>query len=208
MKKILSVFFVMILFTTLVNAQSKSALGFNAGVAIPTGDFGNYYNMGWGGNGIYIYHSSPKLDVTFSVGYLHWAGKDAIDVNTGTNIISIPSSDASFTSVPVLVGVKYLFGKEKFHPYLAGDLGVHFVTIKFPDTEINGTTFPGSSSSDTFFGWDIGAGFVYKISDKMDLDFSAKYNMIMASDLTYYGETQTFTRDFIGIMAGLLFALN
>jgi opacity protein-like surface antigen len=208
MQKILSVFFVLIFVTGVINAQSKSAIGFNAGTAIPTGDFGDYYDVGWGGSGIFVYHSTPNIDVTFSIGYLTWGGKDSVEVSNGSLSLYVPTADATFSSVPVLVGIKYLFGKEKFLPYIAGDLGAQFVTIKTPDTEINGTTYPGESASDTFFGWDIGAGLVYKINEKIDLDFNAKYNMIMASDITYYGETQTTSRDFYSIMVGLLFGLN
>ena len=71
--------------------------------------------MGFGGQGNFAYHINPMLDVTASVGYLTWSGKEA---------------DYTFSSVPVLAGVRYYFGKDKFKPYVAGELGMHFTTVR------------------------------------------------------------------------------
>lgn len=186
MKKALSVLLVVFLVAGFINAQSKMALGFNAGIALPMGDFADGYDMGFGGNAIFVYHASPNADVTFTAGYLTWSGKDSLD---GFN----------FSSIPVMVGGKYLFGKDKFHPYIAGELGAHFVTADIPEIEILGETFGGGSESDTYFGWGAGAGFLYQIGNNMNLDFNAKYNMIMSED------TST---DYVSVMVGLLFGLN
>jgi opacity protein-like surface antigen len=62
-----------------------------------------------------------------------------------------------------------------------------------------GQTFGGGSESKTYFGWGAGAGFLYQIGSNMDLDFNAKYNMIMSED------TST---DYVSVMVGLLFGLN
>ena len=67
----------------------------------------------------FVYHASPNADVTFTAGYLTWSGKD--------------SSDVTFSSIPVMVGGKYLFGKGKFLPYINGELGAHFVTFDMPE---------------------------------------------------------------------------
>lgn len=186
MRKILSALLVAFLVAGFINAQGKMALGFNAGVALPMGDFGDGYDMGFGGNALFAYHANPNVDVTLSAGYLTWSGKDALD---GLN----------FNSIPVMVGAKYLFGKDKFHPYIAGELGVHFVSVDLPEYEFEGETFGGGSSSDTYFGWGAGAGFLFQLGSNMDLDVNAKYNGISSSG---------GSSDYVSVMVGLLFGLN
>jgi opacity protein-like surface antigen len=180
MKKFLAVFFVVILVAGFTNAQGKMALGLNAGIALPMGDFGDGYDMGFGGNGLFVYHVSPNVDVTGSVGYLTWSGKDAIDGST-------------FSSIPVMVGARYLFGQGKFHPYLGAELGMHFASF---DYEFMGVDY---SSSDSYFGWGAGAGFLYQIGNNMDLDVAAKYNSI---------SSEGSASDYVSVFVGILFGLN
>ena len=72
MKQLLSVLLLAVLFTGFIHAQGKMALGVQGGVAIPMGDFGDAYKMGFGGQGTFAYHVNPMIDVTGSVGYLTW----------------------------------------------------------------------------------------------------------------------------------------
>jgi hypothetical protein len=184
MKKVLSVLVGVFLVAGFINAQGKMALGLNAGIALPMGDFADGYDMGFGGNAIFVYHASPNADVTFTAGYLTWSGKD--------------SGDVTFSSIPVMVGGKYIFGKGKFLPYINGELGVHFVTVDLPEYEILGETY-GGSASDTYFGWGAGAGFLYQIGNNMNLDVNAKYNSIAG---------EGGSSDYVSVMVGLLFGLN
>jgi hypothetical protein len=186
MKKVFSVLLVVFLVTGFINAQSKYAIGFNGGIALPMGDFGDNYDMGFGGNALFVYHASPNADVTFTAGYLTWSSKE-------------DSFDVSFSSIPVMVGGKYLFGKDKFHGYVNGELGAHFVSVDLPEYEILGETFGGGSATDTYFGWGAGAGVLYQIGHNIDLDLNAKYNMIMSEGTS---------SDYVSIMLGLLFGLN
>jgi opacity protein-like surface antigen len=181
MRKVLSVLFVVLFFAGFINAQGKMALGFNAGVALPMGDFGDGYDMGFGGNALFVYHASPNVDVTGSAGYLTWSGKDAIDGST-------------FSSIPIMVGARYLFGQGKFHPYIGAELGMHFTSFDF---EFLGLNF--WSGSDSYFGWGAGAGFLYQIGNNMDLDVNARYNSIAG---------EGGSSDYVSILVGLLFGLN
>ncbi|MBE0539709.1 MAG: outer membrane beta-barrel protein [Ignavibacterium sp.] len=179
MKQLLSILLLAVLFTGFINAQSKMAFGLQAGVAIPLGDFGDGYDLGFGGQGTFAYHINPMFDVTGSVGYLTWSGK---------------ADGVTFSSVPVLVGVRYYFGQDKFNPYVSGELGMHFITSEFKEenSEIS------ISSSDSFFGFGAGAGFLYKMGPNLDLDVNAKFNSI---------SSEGSARNYIGIMAGVLIAL-
>lgn len=180
MRNILSVFVIIFLFAGFLNAQGKMAVGFNAGIALPMGDFADGYDMGFGGNALFVYHASPNVDVTGSAGYLTWSGKDALDGST-------------FSSIPVMVGARYLFGKGKFNPYLGAELGMHFSSF---DYEFMGVDY---SSSDSYFGWGAGAGFLYQIGNNMDLDVNARYNSI---------SSEGGASDYVSILIGLLFGLN
>jgi opacity protein-like surface antigen len=198
MKRILSVLLVVFLVAGFINAQGKIALGFNGGAAIPTGDFGDDFDMGWGGNALFIYHISPNADFTGSAGYLFWNAKDAED---GTAI------NVTFSSIPVLIGARYLFGKEKIFGYGSAELGAHFTTLDLPEVDLGEGEVFGGSESNTYFGWALGAGLLYKINEKLDLDFSAKYNMILVGEEDSWNQEST-SIDYISLMLGLEFGLN
>jgi hypothetical protein len=184
MKQLFVAFFILALFVSFSNAQSKMALGVQGQVAIPLGDFGNGYKTGFGAQGTFAYHINPMLDVTGSVGYLTWSGKEA---------------DYKFSSVPVLAGVRYYFGKDKFNPYVAGELGIHFTSVDIPSVTIPGFgTYGGGSASNSYFGFGAGAGFLYQLGPKLDLDISAKFNSISSS-----GSSSSY----VSILAGVLIAL-
>ena len=184
MKQLLSILLLAVLFTGFINAQNKMAFGLQAGVAIPMGDFGDGYDMGFGGQGNFAYHISPMLDVTASVGYLTWSGKEA---------------DFTFSSIPVLVGARYYFGQAKFNPYVAGELGMYFSTFDVPEIVIPGFgTIGGGSESGSDFGFGAGAGFLYKMGPNLDLDVNAKFNSISSE-----GDASNY----ISIMAGVLIGL-
>ncbi|GIK62042.1 MAG: outer membrane beta-barrel protein [Ignavibacteriota bacterium] len=184
MKKILAVLFVLLLVAGYTNAQGKIALGVNAGIALPMGDFGDGYDMGFGGNALFAYHVNPNVDVTGSAGYLTWSGKDALDGST-------------FSSIPVMVGARYLFGQGQFHPYIGAELGMHFSNFDY-EYELMGVTYSGSES-DSYFGFGAGAGFLYRVGNNMDLDVNAKFNSI---------SSEGSASNYVSVMVGLLFGLN
>ena len=185
MKKILSFLFVFLLFSSITFSQNTGiSLGAQAGIAIPMGDFGDGYKMGFGGQGNFAYKINPMLNVTGSIGYLTWSGKEA---------------DFTFSSVPVMVGARYSFGKGKFNPYAAGELGLHFSSFSVPEVVIPGFgTIGGGSASSTDFGIAVGLGFLYQLGPKLDLDVNAKFNNIFR---------EGSSTNFINIMAGVLVAL-
>jgi opacity protein-like surface antigen len=183
MKKLLFIIVLGLLFSSFINAQGKMGVGVQAGIALPMGDFGDGYDMGFGGNATFAYHLNPMVDITGSIGYLTWSGKDG---------------DYTFSSIPVLVGIRYYFGQGKFHPYVTGELGMHFTTVDVPSVVIYGITVGGGSASDSFFGFGAGAGFLYQLSPTLDLDVNAKFSNISSS-----GGSSSY----ITILAGVLVAI-
>lgn len=185
MKKLILVLFITVFAVSFVQAQGKIAIGANGGVFLPMGDFGDGYDMGFGGNAIFVYHLQPNLDITGSAGYQTWSGKNA---------------DYTFSSIPVLAGIRYFFGKGKFLPYVNGELGMHFVTVDVPAIVIPGFgTVGGGSSSDSFFGFGAGGGFLYEIGNKLNLDVNAKFNSI---------SSEGGSSNYINITGGVLVELN
>lgn len=185
MKKLMSIFTILVVVTIasgLTNAQSKMGISVQAGVFLPTGDFGDGAGTGFGGTGTFVYDVSPMFQVTGSVGYATWGPKN-----------DLPSGyDYSLSTVPVLVGGRYSFGKDNFMPYVLAELGVHFLssTVESP--------FGKFSDSSTKFGFAPGVGFVYKFNPKVGLDVNVKYDII-----TTEGSSTTY----VGVNAGVLFAI-
>jgi len=183
MKKFLSILSIVLLISGLSFAQGKMGVSVQGGIALPMGDFGDGYDMGFGGTGTFVYNLNPNFSITATAGYLTWSGKVA---------------DFTFSSIPVLAGVRYAFGKGKFNPYVAGQLGMHFVTVKSPSIVVLGIDI-GGSASDSNFGFAAGAGFLYALSNNLNLDVNAMFNSITASG---------GSSNYVTALVGLLFGFN
>ena len=197
---VLAVFAIIVLFAGFTNAQSKMAVGVQGGIAIPMGDFGDAVDLGFGGQGNFAFTVSPSLQVTGSLGYNTWSYKTESDIASGT-----------FSSVPLLAGIRYTFPSKGFEPYVMAQLGVHFISSKFEinydpllfktngvsSTNATQATYEFSESS-TKFGFGAGVGFLLPLGPKLDLDVNATFNSI---------STEGSATNYIGIMAGVLVAL-
>ncbi len=84
-------------------AQEKPmAVGAGFDLMLPMGTFGDQWSTGFGGTGEFDYALSTHTSVTGKIGYLTWSGKQSYYTSA-----SISSFSASYSGVPVLVGVKY-----------------------------------------------------------------------------------------------------
>lgn len=186
MKKMFLVLIAFLCLSGIIVAQGKMALSVQGGIAIPTGDFGDAAGMGFGGSTTFMYEVSPMLHITGSIGYTTWGPKE--DLPEGF--------DYSFSSIPVLVGAKYVLGKGNFLPYVSAELGMHFLssTVK---SSFFGQTFE-QSDSEAKFGFAPGAGFFFAFNPKTMLDVNLKYNII---------STEGSSTSYLGINAGVAFAL-
>lgn len=74
---------------------------------VPTGDFKNYYNTGWGAGLNADIKLIAGFGVTGSIGYIRFGGKEFSDIGPADEPITykVPALGA----VPVRVGVKYKF---------------------------------------------------------------------------------------------------
>lgn len=133
----------------------------------------------FGATGTFIYSASPMLDVTGSVGYLKWR-----------------LDKVSFSDIPILVGLRYTFGKGQFLPYGATEVGLHmfFFSVK---GSLSGFS-DDQSDTETKFGIAPGFGFLYKFNPNTALDVNAKFNMIFTEGLSII---------YLSLNAGVLFGL-
>lgn len=191
MKKLFFTIFVMLIAVSLTQAQNKGDMGVSvqAGVALPMGDFGDVYDFGFGGTGTFQYYLNKNLSITGTVGYLTWSRNEDF-------------GDGSFSSIPVLAGVRYYLGKGDFKPYLAGKVGLYMSSYDYEFTVTNpftgGTTTQTFDDSSSDLGFGFGGGFLLPLGKNLDLDVSASYDII---------STEGSSSSFISVMGGVSFAL-
>ncbi|MCU7494183.1 MAG: porin family protein [Ignavibacteria bacterium] len=181
-------------------SYSKVLVGIQAGMAIPTGDLSDRAKLGWGGQGNFEYMATQNLSLMASVGYYLWGAKNDL----------LGLADFTFSTIPVLIGAKYLFMEGDLHPYLGADLGVHFLNTKIKSSfSILGSNLE-ESNSDTKFGFAPMAGLRVHMPPNVDLDFNVSYNIIPSSgsDITSgVISTSSSSSSYVGIIIGVLIAL-
>jgi opacity protein-like surface antigen len=185
MKKLFILMFALVLLAGTTQAQKGSmAVGINAGISLPMGSFGDAVNMGFGGQGEFMYMLNNNLALTGSIGYLYWGYDDAIGF------------DGSFTSIPILFGARYYFGESKTKFYGLAKLGIYASTASYSYSyDLFGVPYSQDiSASDSDFGFAFGAGVKMPIGNKLCFDAHAKYNVVSGDG-------------WIDIMAGVDFAL-
>jgi hypothetical protein len=189
MKKMVSC---LVLFTVLAFAGYTSAQKMGAevqiGVGLPMGDFGDVFKTGFGGQGTFLYSLNPEITLTGAIGYYTFTNKDY--------------SDLTFSTVPVLVGGRYIFSKGSISPYAGAELGLHFSSVKvnIPKIETPFGSYGGGSESEssTNFGFSPMVGFMMPLSPALNLDVNLKYNIVSTSGAA---------SNFLGINAGVQMGL-
>ncbi|MEJ7559991.1 MAG: hypothetical protein WKF66_16885 [Pedobacter sp.] len=158
MKKLfLSIAIVGLLGFSSVNAQTKdvamsgSKIGIGAEFAFPTGQFGDYYDFGYGASLQFQTPIASKLNFIATAGYLTFQSKENIII--GTQSGTLPNNGA----VPLKVGARY-FLSENF--YVGGELGVAIAT---------------TSGSGNGFIYTPHIGVEFPVADKSTIDFGARY---------------------------------
>lgn len=167
---------------------AKMMLILQFALSLPTGDFGDVYNTGVGGNLTFAYSLYPYLILTGSLGYINWSGDEGLYGGFGGD------ADYSVSSVPFLVGARYVFPtSSSFRPYLLGEIGLHFMSYS-SEGSYYGYSYDASASS-TEFALGLGGGFMYPFSAAWSLDVNARYWII--------SDAGNFT-----VMAGVGYALG
>ena len=180
MKKLFSIFIILILVSSFSFAQEKGKMmiAVDGALALPFGTFGDVYKMGFGGKAAFMYFVSNNIAVSLTSGYLRW---------------DVDLVEGYYSAIPVMAGARYTFGKDKLLPYVMVHTGMFFGSAEITV----GTVTVSSSGSD--FGAGGGVGLFYQVGNKVFLDVNAQMNAIFGD-----GDTQTFAE----FNLGAAFCLN
>lgn len=201
--------------TTLSTAQSKFGAGINAGIASPGGDFGDIYNMGFGGNASLTYDLTPDWQLSASAGYYRFGFNDDLfnDMLKEMGVNETVDVEAPLSIIPIMVGGKYFFAQSDFKPYASVNIGLHIMSVSADDVNIGGQSYDvKTTETQTKGAWAVGLGFLYKVAPKIYLNLDAKFNGNSAevSQTTTYQEgdttveeSSTSTTTFITVSAGV-----
>ena len=173
-----------------VSAQSKDPamtgkkLGIGAEFAFPTGNFGDFYKLGYGGSLQFQTPIVTNLNFTLSAGYMNFTGEDI--ANTGAGTIKF----ANFGAIPVKAGINYFLAENL---YVGGELGASFGT---------------SDNAGTAFVYTPRVGVEFPVSDKGSIDLSARYESWSNSrDGVFNNTSYNFTSRFVGLRLAYNFGI-
>ncbi|MFN3306232.1 MAG: outer membrane beta-barrel protein [Candidatus Kapaibacteriota bacterium] len=159
--------------------RSTTFLGGEVGLGIPTGDFADAVNTGFGLNGVLSYFLQRDLLLTGTLGY--WSfGKSQGGV------------DLTFTTIPLNVGLNYRFGTTNVIPYIGAETFLFFNTANIKYYGVS------ESDSETKFGFVPLFGFSYLINPTLEFRGTLKYHIIF---------TEGSNTTFLGLILGLHFPI-
>ena len=142
-------------------SKGRFILGISGGTAVPMDGFGSSYNIAYAGQLTIGYAVDDNLSFFL-------ASQSCI---FQTNILGVDLTE--FALVPT---VKYAFGDNSFKPYLTGGMGY------------NNSIFHvgNSSTSQSDFVLQGGAGIQFPLGQKIDLFVEGKYTHVFASSTVSY----------------------
>ena len=172
--------------TTLsISAQSDFAVGINGNVNFPNGKFTKYIGTGFGGDAHFLYLFGNSSIFTLSVGYNQF-GLDNDAFNAKANELGLNATfdvESKFSTLPVLLGVKWYFLKQKTNTaYIMIEGGFYNYNFTLKGTaEVDST---GSSETITLPEIDedgietmlrISAGYLFFFDKHWFIDASVSY---------------------------------
>jgi len=162
MKNFYLVLIVALTLSTSLFAQ-KPGISIGGNVYFPVGDWAELANIGYGGSVTYEHPLGRNIAGVIYSGYTYFGGD---------------TEGFSWTMVPLIAGAKFYF-TPKQDWYMAGLLGVSFLTLK--------TTFLGVENTEpsTEFQGNVNFGYEVKTSEKGAVDISAGF--IYINELSYFG---------------------
>ncbi len=178
MKRILTVLIILLFLPLLASGQGNIGISLQGGMALPRGDFDEFYKLGYAGTGSLFFEISPRFELSFTSGFLKWNA-------------DVEEDDVTLASTPILIGLRYYIPVGDYIPYATLEGGLHFLTSEGFDIETNYDDF----------GYGVGAGLLYRVWGDMYFDLGVKYNSIFDSRVDDY------TSDFLTIILGVRIAL-
>ena len=166
------------------NIYGQVRIRLQGSAAIPTGYSEDIVSVGFGSNFNLSYAFNSSFEVSFTTGYYKFGFKE-----------NLPDYTFSFSTIPVLVGVRYNILDYNFIPYIGLEGGKYFSRFNL----VIDYGYFGKSDVVTKDGsWGISpeAGFKINLTSELDLDVNAKYNRI---------NTKYITRAYVFVQSGFLY---
>jgi len=162
-------------------------IGLMADATLPFGDFGDAVSTGFSAHVMFGYMIARSLLLNLSVGYVTFSEKESYE-----------GWDQSYSWIPVLLGLNYVFNPgKKFMPFIGFGVGLYLLRASFSGS-FYGETFDETVTNEEF-GIAPRLGAYYLVSAAILLSLTAEYNMIFTSESTTSA---------LGILFGAMFALR
>jgi hypothetical protein len=162
-------------------------LGLMADATFPMGDFGEAWSTGFSGHAVIGYMIAKSMLLNLSIGYTTFSEKESIE-----------GEDVSYSWIPLLLGLNYVFNPgQKFMPFIGLAVALYFISYSY-SYEYFGQSFSGDSNS-TEFGVVPRIGAYYMASAALLIALSAEYNLIF---------TEGSTTTALGVLLGFMYALR
>jgi opacity protein-like surface antigen len=168
--------------------QSNFAIGVNGGLSIPVGPLAEFYQLGYGGNGQFMYAFSENFMVTLTGGYDIWdVDQDALNKKLEDQGKTFRLDiDSHFRIIPFYIGVRYYLTKGKHRPFFSFDFGGYSyefnLTGYFVNTiqgaDLPRVPIPDQKETGTESTLALGFGYFHKLSKQWYLEIHSKYNVI------------------------------
>lgn len=179
-------FFVLVISATFIssNLYGQLKIRVQGSAAIPAGYSENIVSVGFGSSFNLSYSFNGNLEVSFSSGYYKFGYLE-----------TLPDYSFSFSTIPVLIGVRYNILDYNFIPYIGLEGGAYF-------SRFNLTIDYGYLGKDNVItkdrSWGISpeVGFKINLTPELDLDVNAKYNRL---------NTKYITRAYVFIQSGFAY---
>jgi len=162
-------------------------VGIMADATLPMGDFGDAVSTGFSGHVMVGYMIARGLLLNLSGGYVTFSEKESIE-----------GVDQSYSWIPVLLGLNYVFNPgKKFMPFIGFGVGLYLLRASISGS-FYGETFDETVTNEEF-GIAPRLGAYFLVSAAILLSISAEYNMIF---------TEGSSTNALGILFGAMFALR
>ncbi len=164
--------------------EGRTMLRFHGGLSVPSGDFDNAVNTGWGLGASLGYGVGRNTVLSWGVAY-HRFGRSSVDGHVGVT--------------PVTMSVDYGFSsRSRVRPWISGGLGLYHLADKTSELVAPGT-FVVTSDSENDFGFNFGFGVATPTSGRSTFGAGFKFHHVVGNN---FPDT-----DFLALQAGLSYPL-
>lgn len=186
MKKLLM--FIILSFSLISTCFAQFGVGATGYTSIPSGEFSDFYNAGFGGSGRITYFLHNDKQVYFNVGYHQWKFDNSkfnkwFKNNGGVGEFDL---DAPVTAIPLLIGLKYIVADfSNLKTYIDVSAGYYLIKAETSgEYKNNGQSLDVGDESENFeeLALGIGAGIMIPLAKKLNADIGVKVDFITDSE--------------------------